>query len=284
MNFLNNLPIRTKLFLIFIIPTIALVYQILIAVIEKNKIANEEHILGISVELAIKISALVHETQKERGATAGYLSSKGKKFGDALNTQKNTTDAKLKELNSFMNNHDLEELPSTFIRSVQSSISKINNVHSIRTRVSSLSIDKKDAIPFYTTLNSMFLDSIAQLAKYSHDAEIIKELNSYANFLYSKERAGIERAVGAGAFSNDSISASGRIKFNNLIAEQNSFIKSYKILKNDTTKSYYDEYIQGNSITQVNKMRQVILGASNIGGFNIDSSYWFKTISEKLQH
>ncbi len=282
MNFLNNLSIRTKLFLIFIIPTIALVYQILTAVIEKNSIANEERILGISVELAIKVSALVHETQKERGFTAGYISSKGKKFKDALNTQKSSTDAKIQDLNSFMNAHDLEELPTAFVRSIQTSISKLNNVGTIRSQVASLSIDKKDAISFYTTLNGMFLDSIATLAKYSHTAAIIKELNSYANFLYSKERAGIERAVGAGAFSNDSISADARIKFNNLIAEQNSFIKSCKILKSDDSKSYYSEYIQGDVIDKVNAMRQVILSAHNIGGFNLDSEYWFKTITKKI--
>ena len=96
MSFLNNLSIKVKLLLIFIIPTLALTYQILSAIIEKNEIAHEEHILGISVELATKISSLVHETQKERGATAGFLGSQGTKFGDSLNTQRGSTDTKLK--------------------------------------------------------------------------------------------------------------------------------------------------------------------------------------------
>ena len=32
--------------------------------------------------MSVKISALVHETQKERGMTAGFLGSGGKNFGD----------------------------------------------------------------------------------------------------------------------------------------------------------------------------------------------------------
>ena len=282
MNILNNLSIKMKLLLIFIIPTIALTYQIVSSVIEKNAIANEEHILGISVELATKISSLVHETQKERGATAGFLGSKGKKFADTLASQKTDTNAKLQELESFMSEHDIDELPKLFIKDLKDSLSKLKNINDIRSRVSSLSIEKKDAISFYTITNGMFLDSIADLAKYSHDPAIVKELNSYANFLYSKERAGIERAVGAGAFSSDSISAKARIKFNNLIAEQNSFIKSFKILETNEEIEAYNEIMQGQVIDDVDKMRAIILNARNIGGFNVDATYWFETISKKI--
>ena len=253
------------------------------AVVDKRAIVNEEHILGISVTLATKISSLVHETQKERGATAGYLSSKGKKFSDTLASQKTDTDAKLQELKSFMSQNDLEELPTLFIKDLQSALLKFGNVSSIRTKVSSLSMDKKSAISFYTTTNGMFLDSISDLAKYSRDAAIVKELNSYANFLYSKERAGIERAVGAGAFSADSISAAQRIKFNNLIAEQDTYIKTYKILETDEEIAFYNQTMQGQVIDDVQSMRDILLNAQNIGGFNIDASYWFETMTKKIK-
>ena len=282
MNGLNNLSIKVKLFLIFIIPTLALIYQIVTSVLEKNVIVNDERILGVSVELATKISSLVHETQKERGATAGYLGSKGTEFSTQLSSQADTTDTKVQELKTFMQSSDLDELPSAFVSNLKAALSKLDNIKNIRSNVSSLSIDKKKAISFYTSANAMFLDSIAIIAKYAHDSDIVKELNSYANFLYSKERAGIERAVGAGAFSADSISADARIKFNNLIAEQDSFIKSCKILESSTKKSYYDEYIQGSVVNDVNKMRSIILNAHNIGGFNQSASQWFDTITKKI--
>ena len=282
MNILNNMSIKLKLFLIFIIPTLALTYQIISAVVEKNTIVNEEHILGISVELTTKISSLVHETQKERGFTAGFLSSKGIKFTDELKSQKSSTDTKLQELHQFMTSHDLDELPSLFIKGLQASVLKLSELNSIRSQVTTLAIEKKDAIKFYTSTNAMFLDSISDLARFSHDAEILKGLNSYANFLYSKERAGIERAVGAGAFSQDRISAKERIKFNNLIAEQNSFIKSFNILETTEKKEFYNSTMQGSIIDDVDKMRDILLNAKNIGGFNVDANYWFETMTKKL--
>jgi len=282
MSFLNNLSIKVKLLLIFIIPTLALTYQILSAIIEKNEIAHEEHILGISVELATKISSLVHETQKERGATAGFLGSQGTKFGDSLNTQRGSTDTKLKELQSFMNENDLGELPQVFVKELNNATGKLDNISNIRPNVTSLSISKKEAISFYTTVNGLFLDSIASLAKFSQDAAITKELNSYANFLYSKERAGIERAVGAGAFSSDSISVKAKTKFTNLIAEQAAFIKSFKILETSEDIKHYNEIMQGQIIDDVNKMREIILNSTTNSEFGVDPSVWFSTITKKI--
>ncbi len=42
--------------------------------------------------LSVKLSNVVHELQKERGASAGYLNSKGKKFNNILSLQKKDTD------------------------------------------------------------------------------------------------------------------------------------------------------------------------------------------------
>ncbi len=53
------------------------------------------------VVFSTKIGALVHETQKERGMTAGFLGSKGKKFKDKLPKQRELTNNRIKELSSF---------------------------------------------------------------------------------------------------------------------------------------------------------------------------------------
>jgi len=282
MNILNNLSMRVKLVLIFIIPILALLYQITTSVIEKNSTVNDADILHVALQIATKESALVHELQKERGATAGFLGSKGKKFSNTLSTQKQDTTQKISELESFIDSQNLDALPKSFIQDLHKAISRLDTLNSIRNQVNSLSIKKSDAIAFYTKTNGMFLDSIATLAKYSNNPKIIKDLNSFVNFLYAKERAGIERAVGAGAFSSDSISAESRIKFNNLIAEQESYIKSYKILETDEKTFYYDQLMQGQVIQDVERMRNILLTAHNIGGFNVDATVWFDTITKKL--
>ena len=282
MHFLNHLPIKSKLFLIFIIPTFALIYQISISIYTKSQILDETDKLSISIQLATKITSLVHETQKERGMSAGYLGSKGKKFSDKVLEQRTHTDEKLKALTSAMQKDNLKVLAPIFVSHLEKALANFASLKSIRKRITDLSIDKSKAIAFYTNSNANFLDAIAKLAKSSTNDKITKELNSYINFLYSKERAGVERAVGASAFSSDSISAEGRIKFNNLIAEQESFIKSCTILKDTDSQNYYEQIVQGKVINDVEKMRKILLKAHNIGGFNLDATHWFNTITKKI--
>lgn len=43
-------------------------------------------------QIAPEISGLIHELQKERGATAGFISSKGEAFAQTLRTQRPSTD------------------------------------------------------------------------------------------------------------------------------------------------------------------------------------------------
>ena len=55
------------------------------------------HIVAVS-QVAVATSNLVHELQKERGLSAGYLGSKGTKFSDDLTRQRKLSDDRLQEL------------------------------------------------------------------------------------------------------------------------------------------------------------------------------------------
>jgi len=41
-----------------------------------------------SIELSVQLGDVLHEMQKERGASAGFLASKGKEFGEILISQR----------------------------------------------------------------------------------------------------------------------------------------------------------------------------------------------------
>ena len=77
---LTNLSIKFRLLLLIIIPTTVILIFSTMAVKSQYEISqNMEKLYDLSL-LNTKISALVHETQKERGFTAGFLGSSGDKF------------------------------------------------------------------------------------------------------------------------------------------------------------------------------------------------------------
>ena len=282
MMLFKNMKIKSKLFILFVVPAFALAVQITSSLIDKSVLVQESTRLTAGVELATSMSALVHELQKERGATAGYLGSKGTKFRDTLSQQRISTDEKFSAFNTTKQEIDLDALPSDYIKSMQVALTELQNIHNMRQRVSSFEVSKKEAIHYFTSINGDFIDAISVLAKNSSNTDIAKKLNSYANFLYSKERAGIERAVGAGIFGTGRVNSAIQLKFSGLIVAQQSFYKSFEVIASDENVVMASTLLSSPVVKEVEKMREVILKASLEEDLNVDATLWFKTITQKI--
>ncbi len=84
--------IKFKLIILPVIPLIVVLYLMISGIIEKYQIMGEmTDMLSLS-KVSITISALVHETQKERGATGVFMGSGGTKFVNELAKQRKETE------------------------------------------------------------------------------------------------------------------------------------------------------------------------------------------------
>ena len=99
---LSKISIRLKLILQTFVPTFTIIILAIMIINEKySEVNNLENIQKTS-KLLSSISLLIHETQKERGMSAGYLGSKGKNFKDKLPSQRELTNARAKELKEII--------------------------------------------------------------------------------------------------------------------------------------------------------------------------------------
>ena len=274
--------IKAKLTLINIL---VIVFSILIilstiigAVTQRNAItqANELNILSQ------KLSLLIHETQKERGASAGFLGSKGKKFSEILPKQRLVTTDKNADLEVYIKTLDLSSFSSELQKEISSFRADMNKVNTIRSQVDGLSISVKDEVAYYTNMNAKILNIVSLTAKLANTPELVKSLDAYTNFLKSKERAGIERAVLSATFAADKFGNGMFAKFINLTAKQDAFMDSFLSMASEEAKSLYKSTMNSPVIGEVNDMRAIAISKANTGGFGVDSVVWFKTITNKI--
>ena len=283
MNFLNNFSIKSKLILLVLIPLVWLVYFSAQHTYNAYQKSSQMDRIEKVAQLATKISALVHETQKERGMTAGFIGSKGKKFADKLPKQRELSDSKFNDLKNYVNNDiEFSSYPSSFKTNINNAMNKFQGLKDIRPKVDKLNIKAAKAIGYYTNMNGLFLDEVVVIAKLSDDAKITQEITAYSSFLLSKERAGIERAVGTNTLGRDSFGPGMRIKLNDLISSQASYMKTFLYYASPNNKTFYKETLQGKSIDEVNRIRDIMVKASEIGGFGVNAEYWFDTITKKI--
>jgi len=271
---MNNLTIRSKLiFLSSIVLVVIFAYSLKIALSTYNSYSNDTETQGI-IALSIKVSAVLHELQKERGASAGFVGSNGQKFADILPSQQKKTDQKIAELKEFCASCPLKE-----VGAVKSRVD-LDSIKSIRVKVNSLSTTTKELVGFYTALNKNIVDTISYFSTIPHNPEVRTDFSSYVVFISSKERAGIERAVLSGVFAADKFTINSFAKFSSLASEQKTLLNLFYQTTSTKNKELFKVLKGHPSFAEVQRMRDIALSKNE--GFGIDSVYWFKTITTKI--
>ena len=277
-----NLSIKHKL---DIIVALVVIFSILVISYVGYNFYKQTNSLNKTEELVYlsdKISKFIHETQKERGASAGYVGSRGKKFGDILRKQRLLTNEKYKELKNFISKLDFNKYPSALKKKLKELFSYINRLNEIRSKVDSLSISVKEVVRYYSNMNKVALDIVSITARVSNIPILIKSLDGYTNFLKAKERAGIERAVLSATFGADKFAVGMYTKFITLLAEQETYIDAFKSISPKENVNYYLKLMNSPVVKEVERLENIAKKFHSCGGFNVDAEYWFKTITKKI--
>lgn len=105
---MKNLSFKYKLVLLMLLPVLVSGFLLVQQVLHSVGVSKRSAQVEVYTELATVNSALVHELQKERGTTAGFLGSGGQQFGDQLAKQRTATNEKRTQWERFVQEHSLE--------------------------------------------------------------------------------------------------------------------------------------------------------------------------------
>lgn len=281
---LQNLPIRVKIGLIVLLPLCGYLVSAGMNLLTILGDYGSARSVASLVAFDGQISQLVHELQKERGSSSGFLASKGQKFADILTTQRTATDDKAAAYRRGQT--EIVQLPAAAARSEQLKTfdTLASNLLGTRQKVSNQQIEPKEAIAYYTSLINALLDLTAAISHLSNDPDITAQMFAYVSFLQAKERSGIERATMSAVFSKGAFTTETFSRFLQLLAAQDSYLASFRAQSLPDARKAYDATVRGQVIEEVERMRQVAMGVGMDSSktFGIDPEVWFKTITEKI--
>ena len=255
--FINKLSIKYRLIIMICIPLIGLLYFSGNDILKKLNLSGEIDKIHNLTEFSTTASSLIHELQKERGTSAGFLGSKGTKFVKELPSQQNSTTMKLNLFNNFIKNFDAKKYGENFNKLLSEALQDLNKINQIRNSVLGLNIEIKKAIGFYTRINSLLLDAITEIPKMSSDAKIALTFSNYANFLKGKERVGIERAVMSNVFTTGQFTGDSFNKFSKLVSQQETYMDLFLSFATKSQKEFYLIKMSSPEVKDVNRMRKI---------------------------
>lgn len=283
MNFFNNIKLRTKFLIFMIVPLLSVVLLSLVVITEHFHTLKQTNLLVKGVDLSSKISLVIHDLQKERGTSLGFIGASGKTFDQQLIVVRANSDESIKSIYAFLQYFDKQNYSIAFNNKLDSAINGIEQIPQMRARVDKLDASIDNILNFYTSIIDNLITCIAEIANLSDQNAITRNLINYITLVKAKEAAGLERALISNTFSADKFSPSIYERFISLISAQNTLFSEFKLYATDNDINFLYRILNSASSKEVEKLRDIAIQKHDEGNFGVDSKYWFETISIKIE-
>ncbi|WP_421220556.1 methyl-accepting chemotaxis protein [Aeromonas enteropelogenes] len=268
---MNRLGLAGKMLLAICLPLLALVFFAGHYVYDRYRVSQEMEQAQQMLVLVKSSAQLVHELQKERGMSAGFIGSAGSKFADALPQQRAAVDEAIARFRAEDQGIAHEQADQGLAQ-----------LAGIRDQVSQLTIEAPRQVAFYSQLIASLLGVVDEISLRSRDAGIALQTNAYAAFLQNKERMGMERATLSNVFAKDSFTPAALQQFMSLLASQQSYLERFRAVATDEQIGLLDTLLQSPVMGEVSKLEQVALEKMAQGGFGVDPEQWFAVSTKKI--
>jgi methyl-accepting chemotaxis protein len=280
---MNNLKIGTRISLALLLPIVGLLLFSGFLVLDKRQTASEMESLRKLANLGPVISALVHELQRERGASAVFIGSKGAKFATELPAQVKTTNGKKEALSGALSDFDAEAFGGSLVNKVKSAEGALGGLDGMRGSVKGLTATVPEMAGYYTPTIAKLLSIVEEMAVLSTNAQVTGAITAYTSFLQGKERAGIERAMGGAGFGSGKFAPATHKKFVELIAQQQTYLSVFDINATDGQRAFLKGTVKGKDVDAVDRMRKIAIASPQTGDLQgVTGPDWFAIITKKI--
>jgi methyl-accepting chemotaxis protein len=125
---------------LFALLAAGIAYYLLSDVVGRVSDLQEGSQMAAISDVSVAASGLVHELQKERGMSAGFIGSRGTKFGDALEKQRKDTDDRRAKLTQLRAAIPVSALPAAFVGGLDAANVLLGDIDARRKEVSALTL------------------------------------------------------------------------------------------------------------------------------------------------
>ncbi len=260
----------------FVMIAIILPLLLLAAYFASITITGERERMSVAANSAdraaeqIMINDLIHELQKERGFSAGFIASGGENFAGDLARQRASTDRVLSP--ALEQTEMLRQERSLEFRPAETTLGRLSN---FRAQVQSQQATVSDVARFYTSVINNLLRVAYPLGADSGDDVVTSLQTTRALLAAAKERAGLERAMGSAGLGG----GFGPVVYRNFLQHtgaQQALLT--EIAKRMQSSDFVDQLYGTTEFAAVQSARDAI-GQASFSGEDpgVTAAQWFQT-------
>lgn len=259
------MTVRTKIFLLGLLSIGSLSYVLLHYFWEEKGEIEIHRSVRRDLAAVRVLSTAIHELQRERGETAGFLANPEPGNRGRLEAQRRATDEALEAAEQ-----DASRAGATGSR-----------LAAIRRQIDLLSLDPPTSRDRYTALIRRRLDALADIARVARDSEVKSHLTAHNHLLNAKDHLGEIRALLNGAFNAGVIEHRSIIDLARLRGIHEEALRLFRNgAPQEVTAIFDDRY----GAPAVRRMLSVVDGvlAQGAGPTHFEPVGWFRDVSEVI--
>lgn len=231
----------------------------------------------------VAANQVVHQLQKEHGASAGYIASNGNSMTDIMEKQRHLTDKYYTVLENNIKSLDMGKLGYKFARRLNTSSKNLWKLPSIREKVKLLSIEKDESNELYFEMIEDIIGTFQEASIIVKNSELSFPFTALVNFIMAKEMVAVERAIMMGFAAEDKpVTQIDMHRWMQVSKGQDALLAAFKYqMTEDILKEFHTKLSEAN-IKDVIDIRMQISKNLEKGKFGLKPEYVFAATTRRI--
>ena len=265
------MKLKTQIIAIVAVPVIGIAIVSGIGLRAAFETTNSADAVLTTVSHAVPVGDLIHELQVERGMSAGFLSSGGVNFKDALPAQRSRVDAAISGFQVVSS--DIAAGNPAGIDGLEKALGAVK---SMRARVSDQGATVPEMAGVFTAAIRAALSVNMQALSEVQIAEVGRAGAGWISLSEAKESAGLERAMGAVGFGSGQFPPNIQRRYDQLGAMQDAQLsKAELFLRSMLGEINFKGFAEYKAVEAMRAIVDEANGGPELGG--VTAPDWFAT-------
>jgi methyl-accepting chemotaxis protein len=285
MLFFKSFSLRQRVISIAAVPMVGIVCLAGFGAFTERQNVVEARRTDTAIQNIAPMTDLITELQRERGATSGYVTSQGRRFGDLMKKQRELV------------NEALPMLRKTVAATAFSSVSPLvaaewdkveehfARLSSIRGHADAMTMPGQEIANYFTTTIGHLVNVLEATQHLRNTGPIARGLILHSNLIRAQEAAGVERATGMNGLSGVSGAFDVAVfrRFMQLHAEQNLLVGYLRRNASAAQIAILDDKLGGAVSEDVATARNAVFAAVvSRAPLTVDAMEWWRASTLRI--
>jgi methyl-accepting chemotaxis protein len=281
---LSNIRIPVRIAIACLLPLLAFTGFCVKELLDRRAVASDMDAIGVVAKAAPMIAELVHELQKERGVSVGYIDSREQALADAMRAQRPMTDKALAVWNERLAEYERAYAGTKFARNLETAKKRLTALGEMRSEIDSSNTDSQKVMQTMVTGVAGLLNVVDAIDEMTENGRIIHQAKAMVALMRRKEYIAQARGFGTIGFGSGQFVPQMYQAFMRSMNLSEGYTTIFGRSATPAQIEFVNNTLDASAQDGMNKMRQAaVLSPYRGNAGNVSVPQWLDTTSKFIE-